>query len=216
MRAALLIARKDLRQRLRDKSAFLYGIVAPLGLAFIFSFVFNPIQDATFHVEYVIVDQDGGPIAEALREVLTGLEDEGIATIRELDSVEEAREQVEAGSGQIGGEADGDTASAAFLIPEGLSEQVLSGQGGEITVVGATGSQLGAQVAYSVTRGFGSELEAVEVAVRTAVSEEQAGDPQTIGALSAAAAQTTNPIALQDVTATTRQLSQTTYMAAVT
>ncbi len=60
MRAALLIARKDLRERMRDKSAFLFGIVAPLGLAVIFSFIFTPIQNAVFHAEYVVVDLDGG------------------------------------------------------------------------------------------------------------------------------------------------------------
>ena len=37
MRVALLIAAKDLRQRLRDRSALLTAIVAPLGLAVIFS-----------------------------------------------------------------------------------------------------------------------------------------------------------------------------------
>ena len=37
MRIALLIALKDLRQRLRDRSALLVSIAAPLGLAVIFS-----------------------------------------------------------------------------------------------------------------------------------------------------------------------------------
>ena len=37
MRVAFLIAAKDLRQRLRDRSALLTAIVAPLGLAVIFS-----------------------------------------------------------------------------------------------------------------------------------------------------------------------------------
>ena len=55
MRTALLIARKDLRQRIRDRSAFLLGLVAPFGLAAIFSFVFNPISYADFHAEYVVV-----------------------------------------------------------------------------------------------------------------------------------------------------------------
>ena len=37
MRVALLVAAKDLRQRLRDRSALLVAVVAPLGLAVIFS-----------------------------------------------------------------------------------------------------------------------------------------------------------------------------------
>ena len=37
MRAAFIIAAKDLSQRIRDRSAILLGLVAPLGLALIFS-----------------------------------------------------------------------------------------------------------------------------------------------------------------------------------
>src|SRR5439155_723321 len=44
MRAAWLICRKDLRSRLRDRSAVLIGIVVPLGLAFIFNAIFSGIS----------------------------------------------------------------------------------------------------------------------------------------------------------------------------
>jgi hypothetical protein len=37
MRGALLICAKDLKARMRDRSALLIGIVVPLALAFIFS-----------------------------------------------------------------------------------------------------------------------------------------------------------------------------------
>ena len=63
MRAAWTIAVKDLKQRLRDRSAIIVGIIAPLVLAAIFSFVFNPIEDFEFSATYVVVDQDGGPAA---------------------------------------------------------------------------------------------------------------------------------------------------------
>ena len=39
MRGALHIALKDLRLRVRDRSAFIWGIVAPLGLAIVFGCV---------------------------------------------------------------------------------------------------------------------------------------------------------------------------------
>ena len=39
MSGAVLIARKDLRLRIRDRSAFIIGIIAPLGLAFIFNLI---------------------------------------------------------------------------------------------------------------------------------------------------------------------------------
>ncbi len=213
MRTAFLIARKDLRQRLRDKSALLYGVVAPLGLAFVFSFVFNPIQQATFHADYVMVDEDGGPIAETFGDVLAELEAEGIATVRKVDSVQDAEEQVGSGSDAFATDAE-QTADAAFIIPEGLSERVLSGHGGEIAVLGAAGSPLAAQIAYSIAQGFAAELGAIEVAVRTAMPPDEQADPEAVGMLAGAAARTDSPVSLQDSTASTRQLDQVTYMAA--
>ncbi len=213
MRTAFLIADKDLRQRMRDKSAFIYGIVAPLGLAFIFSFILSPIQSSTFNAEYVVVDEDGGQIAHAFGEVLKGLEEEEVATIRALDSEAEAREQVERGSDAFAGD-DAPKADAAFVIPAGMSEKVMSGQGGTIVVIGAAGSDLAAQVAYSVAQGFASEIGAVEVAVRTALASTGVSDPGAAAGLSQAAAQTRSPIELKDVSAKTKQLDQTTYMAA--
>ena len=213
MRIAFLIAGKDLRQRMRDKSAFLYGIVAPLGLAVIFSFVFNPIQNSTFNAEYVVVDQDGGQIAQGFRQVLKGLETEDVATIRTVATVAEARKQVARGSDAFSGN-DQPKADAAFIIPAGLSASVLAGKGGQVTVLGAAGSDLAAQVAYSVAQGFASELGAVEIAVRTALETGTQHDPAAAARLSQAAADTKNPVVVKDVSASTKQLDQTTYMAA--
>ncbi len=213
MRIAFHIARKDLRQRLRDRSAIIYGIVAPLGLAFLFGFIMNPIQSSTFAAEYVIVDEDGGQIADAFRAALDGIGDQGFATIRSVDTRTEAEAQVETGSDAFAG-ADETRADAAFVIPSGFSDSVLKGDGGEITVIGAAGSELAAQVAYSIAEGFAAELGAVEVAVKTALPIGAAPDPAAIGVLAQKAAQTKSPVALEDASAATKQLNQTTYMAA--
>ncbi len=236
MRAAFLIARKDLRQRLRDRSALVYGIIAPLGLAILFSFIFGPLDDAAFEAEYVIVDEDGGQISEAFGEALGGLEDDGIAVIRTVESVEVAREQVETGSDAFAGD-DVASADAAFVIPEGFSEAVLAGEAAEMTIIGAAGSELSAQVAYSVAQGFSSELAAVDVAVRTVLPDAMAAiaqeggtasgvspgaegapgavTPEMLAALLAQeAASTVNPITVEDVSASTKQLDSTTYLSA--
>jgi ABC-2 type transport system permease protein len=212
VKTALLVARKDLTQRVRDRSVFIYGILAPLGLAFIFSFVFGPIERATFNAEYVVVNEDGGPIADAFLETLVGLEDEGIATIREVDSAQEAEEQVARGSDDFGEE--GESASAAFVLPEGLSESVLAGESAEMIVIGGAGTQLGSQVAHSVAQGFAAEVGAVEVGVRTVLELGGAADPESIGRVTQAAAGTVSPITVEDISADTRQLKQTTYLAA--
>lgn len=212
MRTALLVAGKDLRQRLRDKSAFLYGIVAPLGLAFIFSFVFNPIDSSTYKADAVIVDQDRGPLAAAFSKMLQPLEDDGVITLRQVGSVAEAERQVEAGSDTFADKKT-KTADVAFLVPAGLSKDVLGGKGGEITVLGAAGSPLASQIGYSVAKSFAAETKAVEVAIRT-TGEDHDGSPAAVRGLSAAAAATKSPVELRDATAGVKQLDQKTYLAA--
>jgi ABC-2 type transport system permease protein len=212
VKTALLIARKDLTQRMRDRSVFIYGILAPLGLAFIFSFVFGPIERATFNVEYVVVNEDGGPIADAFLETLEGLEDAGFATIREAASAGVAEEQVARASDEFSNE--GESASAAFIMPTGLSENVMAGEGAEIIVIGGAGTQLGSQIAYSVAQGFAAEVGAVEVGVRTVLALGGAADPESVGRVTQAAARTVSPITVEDISADSRQLKQTTYLAA--
>lgn len=214
MRIALLIAWKDLRQRFRDRSVLLFGIVAPLGLAVIFSFVLKPAQESDFKATYVLVDEDGGQIAKDFRGMLDGLEKDDIADVRTADSVAEAEAQVKRGSDEFANEDDGEKADAAFVIPKGLSAGVMGGRGGEITVIGAAGQQLAAQVALSVAQGFAAEIGSVELAVRSAVPGGHEVDPAELGALAQAAATSGSPISLQDVSATTKQLDQTTYTAA--
>jgi ABC-2 type transport system permease protein len=213
MRTALLIAGKDIRQRIRDRSVFLWGIVAPLGLAAIFSFVFNPISDTQFHAEYVVVNQDGGPVARGFLTALGAMEDQGIITVRAVDTVEEARAQVVVGSDAFA-DADAAQADAAFVIPAGFSDAVLAGKGTEMTVVGAKGSELGSQVAYAVAEGFAAELHYVEVAVKTALPTGVVPTPEQTGAMIQHAAAVPNPISLDDITAGTKQLDGTTQMTA--
>ena len=64
MRIVFLVALKDLRQRLRDRTALLVSVVAPLGLAFIFSQLLAGATD--FRAVYVVADMDGGPLATVL------------------------------------------------------------------------------------------------------------------------------------------------------
>lgn len=213
MGPALLIAGKDIRQRIRDRSVFLWGILAPLGLAAIFSFVFNPISENEFHAHYVVVNQDGGPVADGFLAALDAMETEGIATVRTLESVDEARAQVEVGSDAFA-DADALKADAAFVIPAGFSDAVLAGTPATMTVIGAEGSTLGTQVAYAVADGFASELQAVQVAVKTALPSGVEPTPEQVGGLIQQAAMVPNPISLDDISAGTKMLDGTTQMTA--
>ena len=67
MRAALDIALKDLRQKIRDRSALLISVVAPFVLAALFSLILGGL-DEDFSARWGYVDLDGGTIAQALDE----------------------------------------------------------------------------------------------------------------------------------------------------
>ena len=155
MGAVLLIAAKDLRQRLRDRSAVVLGFVAPLAIAFLMSSAFGGAQD--LHVDLGVVDEDGGPLAAALTEVLgsPGLDD--LLGVSERDRAD-ADEAVD----------DGDL-DVALVIPVGFSAAVTAGQAAELEVVAGVDSPLSAAVVRSVAESFLTQVQATRVAVATAV-----------------------------------------------
>src|SRR5512144_3339731 len=98
MRSALVIAGKDLRQRLRDRSAIAVAIVAPLVLASVFGLVLHDVGGGKLHFEYALVDQDRGAVAQELtKHVLASVEQSGIATITRAPTPVEGRRLVEDG-----------------------------------------------------------------------------------------------------------------------
>ncbi len=77
--AALVIGRRILRQRIRDRSAILFAVATPLGLAVAFS-ILIPNDFQSFHTHFVIVDLDGGPQAQHLvDEGFGAIADAGVA-----------------------------------------------------------------------------------------------------------------------------------------
>ena len=157
MGAAVVIALKDLRQKVRDRSVLLMAVLAPLGLAFLFSTMI-PSQD-TFHATYAVVDLDHGAVARGLVDgPLAGLSTAGVATLVPTATEAEARAAVDAGD-----------VAAAIVIPAGFTEAVQAGRPAQLLVVGGP-STLPAEVARSVLAGFGSQVTAVQVAVGTVLA----------------------------------------------
>ncbi len=208
MRNALLIAGKDLRRRLRDRSAYIVGIIAPLGLAAIFSFVFNPISDASFSATFGVVDQDGGPVARAfVDQMLAGFaaDQDGVAIVA-VDTPEDARRRVESGGDPFS--SNGDGLSAAFVIPSGFSQAVQQGQETTIEVVGSRAASTSAAIAEALAEGFANEVTAVNLEISTYVAAGGIIGPDTI----AGAMQYPAPIEVGSVAAATRQLDNATSM----
>lgn len=204
MRAALAIAAKDLRQRLRDRSAIVLAVIAPFALAAVFS-VLIPRGGTAFTARYAIIDDDHGSIATAFKQgPIAALIDAGVAELVAVPSEAAARGQVEAGD-----------LDAAIIIPAGFSDAVLAGGGAELTVVGNTDATLGTEVARAVASGFMDQLASIRLSVAAVLhAEGGALDPGHAAAVAARAQQTTAPIALAGTTTDSRQLGSTTFYAA--
>ena len=203
MRAALLIAGKDLRERLRDRSAIMIAVVVPLALAAIFSLTLHDVTGGSITFEYALADEDGGTVATAFRErVLGDLERDGLVRLTVTEEAEQAQALAEA-----------DDVGAAFVLPAGFSEAVAAGQAATLSVVGSADAPIASQVARSIADGFAAELNAVRLAVATVLAGEPAGsiDPTE---LAAAAAATPSPIEIRDVSTQRRELDTETFYAA--
>jgi ABC-2 type transport system permease protein len=204
VRVALLVAAKDLRQRVRDRTAILVTVVAPLGLAVIFSQLLGGAVD--FHARYVVADVDGGELGRILREdVIGSLADAGIADITEVPTEAAARDAVANGS-----------AEAAFIIPAGLTVAVQAGQASTVEVVGARDTGLGTEVARAVAQRFADAVGAVQLSMATVAQLEAptSPSPDRMAQVAAAAQAASDPVVLVDLEADMRQLSLPSYFAA--
>lgn len=155
MRRALAIAAKDLRLRIRDRSAFIIGFLVPFGLAGIFSLTLANVDEDSFSATYAVVDRDGGDLATGFDRLIRSLD---FVTMRDAASVAAADKLAE----------DGDI-DAAFVIPAGFSQSASAGRGGQIRVITDPESDIGGLVARSLARSYAADLDAVQLAVATAV-----------------------------------------------
>jgi ABC-2 type transport system permease protein len=203
VRAALEIARKDLRQKVRDRSALLIGIIAPFALAALFASILGGVED-DFRARWAFVDDDGGAVAAALQSgPLTAMREAGLLTIEPATDAQAARAAV----------ADGDV-EAAIIVPGGFSAAALGG-GGEVELVVDPDAVLSGQVARSMLTGFAHEVDAVRLAVTTALAAGgQPPDVAAVPAITEAARAMPAPIALADLGADDREASSATYYAA--
>src|SRR5512135_1142152 len=111
MHAALVILGKDLRQRLRDRSALLVAIVVPLVLASIFGLIFHNAIGGHVTFKLGLVDLDRGQAAQAFRTAaLSPLERSGLITVQPEPTLAAGRRA-----------ADQDRVAATLVIPAGLT-----------------------------------------------------------------------------------------------
>ncbi len=201
MRIALIIARRIIRQRVRDRTALIFAILTPLGLALAFS-VLLPNDFSTFHTRFVVVDQDAGPMARVLADdVLGGVIVARVADVDTLDTESAATEEVRAGE-----------ASAAIIIPAGFSSAIQSGSPTELRILGGEYA-ISLEIARSIVSRFANDVGAVQLMVTTAVATGGTADPAIIQSAQAALADP-GPISVITQATEHRQASLATFYGA--
>jgi ABC-2 type transport system permease protein len=148
-----VIAAKDLLQRSRDRSAYVMGLVAPLGLVFILNSTLGSV-DESITFDFGLVVTDGGEIAAGFEDALASLEAEGIVAVHRLGDRDALDEAVARGE-----------LPAGFAVEEGFSAAVRSGEPSQITVVGDPSASLSVGVARSIAESYAHEVSSLTIAV---------------------------------------------------
>lgn len=155
---AVVIAAKDLRQRIRDRSILIQGVIGPLAMAAVIGLAFGSGPEVD--VRLALVDEDGSEIsARVVDGFVAGIPEDTPIEVAELDSEAQALDQVRAGD-----------LDAALLLPDGFGERVLALEAPELPVVVDPTSQLGDDVALGVAEGIAARLRAGQLAVRTTLA----------------------------------------------
>lgn len=203
MRAAWLICVKDLRARLRDRSALLIGVVVPLGLAFIFNSIFSGISGSSDVISLGVVNADHGVASQQFTgHVLPAVGRSGLITIHTEPSLARARALAANG-----------TLAAVIVIPAGFSARVQANQPASMQVIGNVDAPISTQIARSIAESYAADLNRVRLSVATAAGTAPLSPART-QALAAQAAGTSAPVTVTDVSAQTRELNQKSFFAA--
>lgn len=196
MSAPLVIALKDLKQRLRDRSAIVLGFVAPLGIALLMSNAFSGVEN--IHLRSGFVDADGGVLVSSLRQTF---EDPALADLVELVEIDDeakARSMVD----------DGDL-DTAIVVPKGFSDGALGGDPVSIRVLSSSNAQVGGEVLGAITEGFVAQVNAnrLSAAAVVAAIPPGAASPDRVGRV----AQLRIPVRVQERSIAARQLKTISY-----
>lgn len=197
MSALAAMVAKDLRQRFRDRSVLLFGVVSPLVLAVVFSVIVPGQDEVTFHLGVVT---SGEPTAVALVEAL---DDEPALDVDEVADPTTLRRRV----------ADGDL-DAGLVVPSGAGTDAAAGRAVRITTVVHPDRPLSGAVAGGIADGVATGLATVAEAVAIARRADPSVTPAVLGEIAARAASATPALTVVAAATDDRRLDATSYLAA--
>ncbi len=160
-----IIGLKDLTLAFRDRAALILMLAAPfaltLGLGFVTGRFSGSSNQGISEIPVVIVNQDGGQLADALVNVFTSADLAELLDPKEVADPVEARKQV-----------DDDEAAAVVLIPAGFSDSVLQASDlVKIEVYANPSRPTSAGVVQSISEEFISRVEVGRIGGTVAVTQ---------------------------------------------
>jgi ABC-2 type transport system permease protein len=203
MRAALLILRKDLLQRIRDRTVWIVALIAPLTLAGLLGLIVGGFGTQALDApRWGIINLDAGLVGQSLAEqVLPSVAADFNGSLVAVADREVAETRIE-----------GDALDAVFVIDRNLTELVASGSPAQVVVLGRLGDALRNAVASSVAEQWAADLSATGAGYRIALATGALDDraPGTTQTLLPAP----QLVTFQDVVGSDRTLDGPTYVAA--
>lgn len=158
MRALWTMVGNDLRQRLRDKSVFIFSLLVPLALMGVLSLAFGRLgtESVTLQPVTVIaaVSED-----DQLGNVL-------IDTLESIDVMEVTVRRV--APADVSQETSGSGAALGIVVPSGFSSSLASGEATSLHLVEGNPSPLETSVLIAVVRGIVDQFTAASVTAAAA------------------------------------------------
>ncbi|MBB5802533.1 ABC-2 type transport system permease protein [Saccharothrix ecbatanensis] len=159
MRALFVVSLHELRSRLRDGTAVLITLVAPIALATLFGVALGG-DDPPLRTTIAIVDHDGGEFpASVRREALAVPELEDILTFRDYTDENAAQAAIDTGE-----------AGAALVFPAGFTDSVGAGRGGEMQVIESPDTPLAGTIARSIVDRISALVDARTLAAKSVLA----------------------------------------------
>lgn len=189
----------DLRQRVRDWSVLIFGLVVPIALMSVMNLVFSTEEIELQPVTVAAAVADDDELGQVVTGTLTQVE--GVDVTLEEVSPDQVRELTAAGQAELG-----------VIIPEGFDDALIAGEGGHIDLIEGEGSGLETDILISVIDGVTAQLTAATV---TATAGAQAGlAPEQVAGVGEQVGAATPPVTAVAGQTATEQLSGSGMMVA--
>ena len=154
---SVVIAGKDLRRRLRDRSALVVAVVAPLVIAALMSVAFRGAQN--FHFTLVVADGDHTTLSAGL---LSTLHEPGLRDVMAVRTVPD--------QAAVAAAVHGRRAQAGLVVPSGFTASIGGPAPLALVTLSSVNNTTATAVVQSVASSFVAQLDADRLSVATALA----------------------------------------------